>query len=701
MSNLFTLFGTIAVNADSANRTIDSTTRNAEHAGSRMGNAFNKIGSFAVSCGKVVASGLAVGAAAIGALMKGSLESFAEYEQLVGGIETLFKDSKQKVMEYANEAYKTAGMSANEYMDTVTSFSASLLQGLGGDTERAADYANMAITDMSDNANKMGTDISMIQNAYQGFAKQNYTMLDNLKLGYGGTAEEMARLVNDSGVLGAAITVDAKSLKQVPFHKIIDAINVIQDRMGIAGTTLAEATDTISGSFSALGATWTNLLTGLASGDQDIDELVDNFIEAGGNLASNVFKVLPRLMKNIGKAASKLMQSVGQKLNEVWTGSVWPWLQETLKAKLGIDLPSWSEVTSTITSWWKTAQRTFDQVCKWTLNLFENPHETALEIGEAISSWWKNTALPAVKSASTWALNLFGVPIEDDATIIEHIGGWWKAAGSLVYDACSWVLQLFGVPEEDADTITSTVEGWWKGAVDNVTNACHWLLKFFGVTPWTEDDTRTVEEWWKGAGTSATAVLKWALGIPTTPDETDTLKEIEKWWKEKIKGAAELITKLSVSVILPSLDAVVEWFASVLDKLFPGLGAVETYGDIKSGEAYKNELFSSSIAAFTGAGLYTGESPNVEAGAEASSSGLMHGGGAGKSFGAEGFTMTHGGGADKSFGADANDIAAAVRDAVAGIQFSVMLDTGVLVGQLAPQMDASLGALAGRKGRRN
>jgi hypothetical protein len=181
MSNLFTLFGTIAVNADSANRTIDSTTRNAEHAGSRMGNAFNKIGSFAVSCGKVIAGGLAVGATAIGALMKGSLESFAEYEQLVGGIETLFGESNmQKVLDYANQAYKTAGMSANEYMETVTSFSASLLQGLGGDTERAADYANMAITDMSDNANKMGTDISMIQNAYQGFAKQNYTMLDNL-----------------------------------------------------------------------------------------------------------------------------------------------------------------------------------------------------------------------------------------------------------------------------------------------------------------------------------------------------------------------------------------------------------------------------------------------------------------------------------------------------------------------------------------
>ena len=161
----------------------------------------------------------AVGAAAAGivALSKSAVENYAAYEQLVGGVETLFGTSADKVQEYASNAYKTAGLSANEYMETVTSFSASLLQSLGGDTEAAAEYADRAIVSMSDNANKMGTSMEMIQNAYQGFAKQNYTMLDNLKLGYGGTQSEMARLINDSGVLGESVKVTAETVKNVPF----------------------------------------------------------------------------------------------------------------------------------------------------------------------------------------------------------------------------------------------------------------------------------------------------------------------------------------------------------------------------------------------------------------------------------------------------------------------------------------------------
>ena len=175
-------------------------------------------------------------ASGVAFLTKSSLEQYAEYEQLVGGVETLFKQSADIVQQYADNAYKTAGMSSNEYMDTVTSFSASLLQGLGGDTAKAAEVANQAITDMSDNANKMGTSMQMIQNAYQGFAKQNYTMLDNLKLGYGGTQEEMARLINDSGVLGDAFVATANNINEVSFDKIIEAIHVVQTNMGVTGT---------------------------------------------------------------------------------------------------------------------------------------------------------------------------------------------------------------------------------------------------------------------------------------------------------------------------------------------------------------------------------------------------------------------------------------------------------------------------------
>ena len=192
---------------------------------------------------------------------KSAVGHYAEYEQLVGGVETLFKDSSGKLIGYAEKAYKTAGMSSNQYMDTATSFAASLIQGLGGDTAKAVELTNLAITDMSDNANKMGTDISSIQDAYQGFAKQNYTMLDNLKLGYGGTQSEMIRLINDSGVLGEKI----ESLDNVTFDQMIEAIHKIQDNLGITGTTALEAGTTISGSWSSVQALFENILTKVGS----------------------------------------------------------------------------------------------------------------------------------------------------------------------------------------------------------------------------------------------------------------------------------------------------------------------------------------------------------------------------------------------------------------------------------------------------
>lgn len=208
-----------------------------------------------------VISGCTQLAAKMADVTKSAVGHYAEYEQLVGGVETLFKDSSGKLIDYAEKAYKTAGMSSNQYMDTATSFAASLIQGLGGDTAKAVELTNLAITDMSDNANKMGTDIGSIQDAYQGFAKQNYTMLDNLKLGYGGTQSEMIRLINDSGVLGEKI----ESLDNVTFDQMIEAIHKIQDNLGITGTTAAEAGTTISGSWSSVQALFGNILTKVGS----------------------------------------------------------------------------------------------------------------------------------------------------------------------------------------------------------------------------------------------------------------------------------------------------------------------------------------------------------------------------------------------------------------------------------------------------
>lgn len=253
---------------------------------------------------KAAAAATAAAAGAVIALTKSAVENYGEYEQLVGGVETLFKDSAGTVEEYANNAYKTAGLSANEYMETVTSFSASLLQSMGNDTQAAAEKADRAITDMSDNANKMGTDMQSIQNAYQGFAKQNYTMLDNLKLGYGGTKEEMQRLIDDANALNAAqgnytnYTIES-------YADIVDAIHTVQTEMGITGTTALEASTTIEGSVSAMKAAWGNFVTGLGNDNANISELSAQLIESVGTVAENVLPVVETVLKNIAQAVQE------------------------------------------------------------------------------------------------------------------------------------------------------------------------------------------------------------------------------------------------------------------------------------------------------------------------------------------------------------------------------------------------------------
>lgn len=251
----------------------------------------DKLKSGLATAAKVGAAALTAAATGMAALTKASIDQYAEYEQLVGGVDTLFKTASDKLQEYAANAYKTAGMSANEYMDTVTSFSASLLQSLGGDTEKAAQKADQAITDMADNANKMGTGMEMIQNAYQGFAKQNYTMLDNLKLGYGGTKEEMKRLLADAEKLSGQ-KFDISS-----YSDIVDAIHVVQTEMGITGTTAKEAASTIQGSVSAAKSAWSNLITGIAADNADLDTLIGNFVSSVETAAGNI---IPRVSVMLG-----------------------------------------------------------------------------------------------------------------------------------------------------------------------------------------------------------------------------------------------------------------------------------------------------------------------------------------------------------------------------------------------------------------
>ena len=309
-------------------KNMNESMKDATNSASKMSSVMKGIGSSAIKVGKGLAVAGAAAATAVTALVSKSVGAFADYEQLTGGVETLFGAGGRSVEEYAqsvgksvsdiqgkydslmsaqnvvlenaNKAYMTAGMSANEYMDTVTGFSASLISSLGGDTNKAADYANSALVDMSDNANKMGTDMESIKNAYQGFAKQNYTMLDNLKLGYGGTQEEMKRLLSDAEKLTGQ-RYDISS-----FADITQAIHAIQTQMDITGTTAKEASTTISGSWGSLKAAFENTLVGLTTGGEMFDQSLDALVDSAKTFGQNVIPAITGALSGVGSLIESL-----------------------------------------------------------------------------------------------------------------------------------------------------------------------------------------------------------------------------------------------------------------------------------------------------------------------------------------------------------------------------------------------------------
>lgn len=296
---------------------------------------FEKVGSVASTIGKgvftvaknvvkVSAAATTAGAAAVSALTGLAINGYADYEQLVGGVETLYKNSAATVEKYAANAYKTAGLSANEYMNTATTFAAALVSSLGGDTEKAAELANTAIGDMSDNANKMGTDMTDIQNAYNGFSKQNYTMLDNLKLGYGGTKTEMERLIDDANKLNAA-QGNYTNYSINSYADIVSAIHDVQNEMGVTGTTAKEAATTIQGSVNSAKSAWSNLVTGIADDNADFGQLVTNFVDSVDTAASNI---IPRIEIALDGAAELIESMVPVIMDEL------PGLIETVLPKL-------------------------------------------------------------------------------------------------------------------------------------------------------------------------------------------------------------------------------------------------------------------------------------------------------------------------------------------------------------------------------
>lgn len=271
--------------------------------------AFKVMGDGMVKVTKAVSAGMGLVAGGLVALGKKALESYGDYEQLVGGIETLFKNGSDTVLKNAKSAFKNQQMSANEYMDLATSFSASLIQSLGGDTKKAADMADLAITDMADNANKMGSSMEEVQNAYKGFSKQNFTMLDNLKLGYGGTKEEMERLLKDAEKI-SGIKYDVSS-----YSDIVSAIHVVQKEMGITGTSAAEASGTIQGSINMAKSAYQNWVTGLMDSSADITALTQDLVDSALTVVKNVAPKIVTMLPHVTTGVSSLLQQLAPQIS--------------------------------------------------------------------------------------------------------------------------------------------------------------------------------------------------------------------------------------------------------------------------------------------------------------------------------------------------------------------------------------------------
>lgn len=530
MSSIFELFGSIVLDTSGAEKALAKVSKAGQKVGSVLGKGFKLAGQAALQMGKVIGAGVTAGTAAMGKLVSSAMSAYANYEQLEGGVQKLFGDDAQNlVMEYARNAYRTAGLCANEYMDTVTSFSASLISSLGKDTVAAAAYADLAITDMADNANTFGTSMEDIQNAYKGFSKQNYTMLDNLKLGYGGTQKEMERLLADASKLSGV------KYKIENFSDIIEAIHVIQDNQGIAGTTAAEAEKTISGSVNAAKAAWKNLLSGLADGEQDIDQLVSNLSEtvltaAQKNIVPRLQTMAPRLVQAVQTLVSTLGPQLPGIINTILPGMVEAattlitGLADVLPDLLGSIIDVLPNVVKQIGG---ALKKLFPSLLKTFKSLIGKIDFKGL--GTAIGSGLRSivTNLPdimkGIGSAISWAWEHVGYPL---------IAGIFKG--------------VFGVDLPDSwDQLVEDIGDWWDGVVEDVGGALEITFKAIGDALTSAKEA--VEKWWGDVKALFGNLLTIVFGLGTGDDQEAAKEAVTKWWgeiKTKIGGALSIMWHL-------------------------------------------------------------------------------------------------------------------------------------------------------------
>lgn len=463
------------------NSTLDSAEKDTKSWGS-------KISAWTVAKGQMIANVATKAVTKVmdmaSSLVTGAVNAAAQYEQLVGGVDTLFKDSSKKVQAYAAEAYKNVGISANAYMQNVTSFSASLLQSLGNDTDRAAEIANMAMIDMADNANKMGTSMESIQNAYQGFAKQNYTMLDNLKLGYGGTKTEMERLLKDAEKLTKK-KYDIKNLSDV-----YEAIHAIQTEMGIAGTTQKEAMETVEGSMNAAKAAWQDVLTAMGNG-KGVKKAIKNFASTAKTALHNYAPVIKNAVSGMVEAAKELAPELGNIINEVGRG---------LFGK------TWDITIEWVQNAWDDVQTAFNTAVQWVGNAYNVTVEWINKAWDNVTKAF-NSAKEWVKDAYNATVNWINDTWDNVKKAFDNAKEWVKTK----YEATvEWIQKKFGYIQHAFSDVKDWIINKYKATVE-------WIQKAW------DDVKDAIAQVGKGIWNN---IVNFGLGLISAVDEY--IKKISK-----------------------------------------------------------------------------------------------------------------------------------------------------------------------------
>ena len=541
----------------------------AESGGSFFGNTFT------VAAGNLLSEGIKKVATAAADTFRQGFEGYANYEQLIGGVETLFKDSAGVVQANASKAFETAGMSANEYMENVTNFSASLLQGLGGDTQKAAAYADMAVRDMSDNANKFGTDMGRITDAYQGFSKQNYTMLDNLKLGYGGTKSEMERLLADASKI-AGIDFNIEN-----FNDVVEAIHVMQENMGIAGTTAQEAEHTISGSIGMLKASWSNFLTGMFDDNADIGALGEQLMHSLGAVLQNV---APRIAALVGNLVMELPGAITAALS-----AIPPLLQETIVSVFGETVggqinevlggalsgvgESFSSLFSafgeTLTNLWTTIQPVVQMIG----DIFAAVMPVIMTAIQTVTDFIANNVLPMVNEvldvvrpvieqiASDIGAKMPEIQsIMDDvmSAIRDLINAVWPVISTVVITAVKAISEVIKVAWPIISAIIDTAMGVIKGIIETVWPVIQGIVET--VMGAIQGIVETVWPIISGIVETAAGVIKGAIeGIGAVVSTVQSIFDGIKHAIEDPMGTAQDIVRGAIDAIRGFFDFHIEW----------------------------------------------------------------------------------------------------------------------------------------------